>query len=128
MSCWDKNKDMKLPPKKAFHSYLNISDISNYDYEDAQKVWKEFKLKNLREYHNLYLKADVLLLSNVSETFRNTCLEYYKLNPAHFYTLPGLAWKACLKKMGIRLELLTDPCMLLMFERRIKGGITQAVH
>ena len=65
---------------------------------------------------------------NVFEAFRNTCLQHYKLDPAHFYTSPGLAWQASLKKTGVRLELLTDPDMLLMFELGIKGGITQAVH
>ena len=62
------------------------------------------------------------------EAFRNTCLVHYSLDQAHFYTSPGLAWKACLKKTGIRLELLTDPDMLLMFEHGITGGITQVVH
>ena len=62
------------------------------------------------------------------EAFRDTCLEHYKLDPAHFYTSPGLAWKACLKKTGVKLELLTDPDILLMFECRIRGGITQVVH
>ena len=120
---------MKLPPKEAFHSYLNMSDISEYDYEHAQKVWKEFKLKNLVKYHDLYLKTDVLLLSNVFETtFRNPCLENYKLDPVHFYTSSGLAWQACLKKTGVKLELLTDPDMLLIFEKGIRGGITLAVH
>ena len=128
MSSWDKFEETQLPPKEAFHSNLNMSDISKYDYEHTQKVWKEFKLKNLGEYHDLYLKNDVLLLSNVFETFRNNCLEYYKLGPAHFYTSPGLAWQACLKKMGVRIELLTDFDMLLMFECGIGGGITQAVH
>ena len=78
--------------------------------------------------HDLYLGTDVILLANVFETFRDTCLEHYSLDPAHFYTSPGLAWKACLKHTGIRLELLTDPDMLLMFKRGIRGGITQAVH
>ena len=62
------------------------------------------------------------------EAFRDTCLEHYKLDPAHFYTSPGLAWKACLIETRVRLELLTDPDMLLMFECGIRGGITQAVH
>ena len=62
------------------------------------------------------------------EAFRDTCLEHYKLDPAHFYTSPGLAWKACLRKTRVRLELLTDPDMLLMFERGIRGGINQVVH
>ena len=93
-----------------------------------QKVWKDVKLKNLGEYHDFYLKTDVLLLSNVFETFRHNCLDYYKLDPAHFYTSPGLAWQACLKKTGVRLELLTDPDMLLMFEKGSRGGTTQAAH
>ena len=70
----------------------------------------------------------MILLTNVFETFRSTCLWHYGLHLAHFYSAPGLAWQACLKKTGIQLELLTDPDMLLMFERRIRGGITQAVH
>ena len=80
------------------------------------------------EYHDLYLCTDVILLPNMFEAFRDTCLEHYSLDPAHFYTSPGLAWEACLKKTGIRLELQTDPYMLLMFEHGIRGGITQAVH
>ena len=70
----------------------------------------------------------MVLLANVFEAFRYTCLKHYSLDPAHFCTAPGLAWKACLKKTGVRLELLTDPDMLLIFERGIRGGITQAVH
>ena len=70
----------------------------------------------------------MVLLANVFEAFRDTCLKHYSLDPAYFYMAPGLAWKACLKKTGVRLELLTDPDMLLMFERGIRGAITQAVH
>ena len=70
----------------------------------------------------------MVLLANVFEAFRDTCLKHYKLGPAHFYTSPGLAWRACLKRTGIMLELLTDPDMLLMFERGIRGGITQVVR
>ena len=68
------------------------------------------------------------MLSNKLEAFKNTCLGHYGLDPAHFYTAPGLAWQACLKKTGIRLELLSDPDMLLTFEKGIRGVITQAVH
>ena len=105
-----------------------MKGISNHDYSHAQKVWKKFDLMNLGEYHDLYLKTDVLLLSNVFEAFRNTCLKHYGLDPAHFYTSLELAWQACQKKTGIELELLTDPDMLLMFERGNRGGITQPVH
>ena len=105
-----------------------MSSISSDDYQHGQRVWKEFRIHNLGDYHDLYLRTDVVLLANVYEAFRETCLEHYKLNPVHFYTSPGLAFKVCLKRTGIRLGLLTDLDMLLMFERGIRGGITQAVH
>ena len=128
MSSWDKFEEFQLPPIEAFYSNLNMSNVSEGDYEHAHKVWKEFNIRNLGEYHDLYLCTDVILLSNMFEAFRDSCLEHYSFDPAHFYTLPGLAWKACLKKTGIRLELLTNPDMLLMFEHGIRRGITQAVH
>ena len=89
---------------------------------------KEFGIHNQGDYHDLYLRRDVVLLANVFETFRDTHLKHYKVDPAHFYKSPGLSWRACLKRTGIRLELLTDPDMLLMSERGIRGGITQAVR
>ena len=104
-----------------------MSSISKEDYQHTQRVWEEFGIHNLGDYHNLYLRTDVVLLANVYEAFRDTYLRHYKLDPPHFYTSPGLAWKACLKQTGIKLELLTDPDMLLMFERGIRGRITQAV-
>ena len=130
MSEWDKFEETKLHPKEVFYNKLNMSGVSSENYEHARKVWKEFEIKNLGEYHDLYLKTDVILLANVFEAFREVCLKNYGLDPAHFYTAPGLAWEACLKKTKtkIRLELLLDPDMLLMFERVIRGGITQSVH
>ena len=128
VSSWDKFTETQLPPIEAFYSNLNMSNVSEVDYEHAQRVWGEFKINDLGEYHDLYLHTDVILLVNIFEAFRDTCLEHYSLDPAHFYTSPGLAWKACLKRTGVRLELLTDPDMLLMFEHGIRGGITQAVH
>ena len=71
---------------------------------------------------------DVILLANVFEAFRGVYTQNYGLDSAHFYMAPRLAWKACLNKTGIRLELLLDPDMLLMFERGIRGGITQSIH
>ena len=125
---WDKFKETKLPPREAFYSRLNMARVREEDYEHAYRVWKEFGLKDLGEYHDLYLETDVILLANVFEEFRKVCLKNYGLDPAHFYTVPGLAWKACLKKTRIRLELLLDPDMILMFERGIRGGITQSVN
>ena len=128
VNSWDRFNETQLPPIDAFYSNLNISSIIEEDYQHAQRVWKEFGIHNLGDYHDLYLRTDVVLLANVYEVFRDTCLRHYKLDPAHFYTSPGLAWKACLKCTGIRLELLTDPDMLLMFEQGFRGGITQAVR
>ena len=105
-----------------------MTAISDEDYQHTKKVWNSFRIRNLGDYHDLYLRTDVILLANMFEAFRDTCLEHYGLDLAHFYTPPGLAWKACLKKTGVRLELLTDPDMLLMFECGIQGGITQAIH
>ena len=128
MDSWDRFEEKQLPSKDEFYSKLNMSGISEKDYQHACKVWNEFGLKNMGDYHDLYLKTDVILLANVFESFRKVCLDNYGLDPAHFYTAPGLAWKACLKKTGVNLELLKDPDMLLMFERGIRGGITQSVH
>ena len=84
---------------------------------------KKSKLKNLREYHDLYVQSDKLLLADAFENFRNMCIKVYELDPAHFLSLPGLAWQACLKKTNVKLELLTDYDMLLMVEEGIRGGI-----
>ena len=128
MTDWDKFKETKLPLREAFYSKLNMAGVREEDYEHTHRVWKEFGLKDLGEYHDLYLKTDVILLANIFEEFRKVCLKNYGLDPAHFYTAPGLAWKACLKKTRIRLELLLDPNMILMFERGIRGGITQSIN
>ena len=126
MSSWDKFNEGRLPSMDKFHSKLNMSGVSDKEYEHACKVWREFGVKNMGEYHDLYLCTDVILLANVFKSFREVCMKNYGLDPAHFYTAPGLAWKACLKKTGIRLELLQCPDMLLMFEQGIRGGITQS--
>ena len=128
VNSWVRFEETQLPSIEPFYSNLNMSSISDEDYQHAQRVWKEFEIRDLGDYHDLYLKTDVVHLANVFEAFRGTCLNHYKSDPAHFYTSPGLAWKACLKRTGIRLELLTDSDMLLMFEREIRGGITQVVH
>ena len=91
INSWDRFKETQLPPISAFYSNLNMSLISEEDYQHAQQVWKEFGIHNLGDYHNLYLRTDVVLLANVFEAFRDTYLKHYKLDPAHFYTSPGMA-------------------------------------
>ena len=125
MDNWDRFEETSLPRIKKFYSNLNMSGVSDIDYEHACRVWQEFRIRNMGEYHHLYLRTDVVLLANIFKSFRRVCLENYGLDQSHFYTAPGLVWKACLKKTEIKLELLLDPDMLLMFER---GGIMQSVH
>ena len=124
MNCLEKFSETQLPIKGDFYSKLNDCNITDKEYEHAQDIWKEFKINNLGEYHDLYLKTDVLLLADVFEEFRNICLENYNLDPACYYTSPGLSWDALLKHSKVNLELLTDPDMLLMFEKGIRGGIS----
>ena len=110
---------------KDFHNTLNQTDITKEDYEHAQKVWNTFNIKNLGEYHDLYVQSDTLLLADIFESFRETCQRIYKLDPTHFLSAPGLAWQACLRITKVKLELLTDANMLLMVEEGIRGGICQ---
>ena len=128
MDSWDRFEETSLPNIEAFYSNLNMSGVNDEDYNHACKVWRKFEIKNMGEYHDLYLRTDVVLLAHVLESFRRVCLENYGLDPSHFYTAPRLAWKACLKKTGVKLKILLDPDMLLMFERGIRGRITQSVH
>ena len=101
MNSWDKFNETKLPPKSLFFSKLNNEHISDKDYEQAQNIWNKFNIMNLGEYHDLYLKTDVLLLADVFENFRKMCLDYYKLDAAHYFSAPGLAWDAALKNQEL---------------------------
>ena len=89
---------------------------------------KDFELKNLVEYHYLYLENDTRLLGDVFENFREICLKIYRLDPTKFLSAPGLAWQAALKRTEVKSELLTDIDMLLMVEKGIRGEICHAIH
>ena len=128
MDTWKKFNEISLPNKDDFYSNLNMEDINDIDYRHANNVFKVFKLENLGNYHDLYVQSDTLLLADVFNNFRNMFLKEYELDPAHFLSLPGLAWQACLKKTNIELELLTDYDMLLMVAEGIKGGICHSIH
>ena len=121
---FDRLSSTSLPPKEAFHSILNDSGITEEDYQHAQHVWETFNMKTMRDYHDLYLKSDVLLLSDVFENFRDVCLDNYRLDPIFYYTAPGLAWDACLKITKVKLELFEDYEMLMMVEKGIRGGVS----
>ena len=124
MDCFGRLSETCLPPIECWYSKLDDKDISTQDYAHAQLVWDEFQMKTMKDYHDLYLMTDVLLLAEVFEEFRNVCLKHYKLDPAWYYTTPGLAWDACLKMTQVNLELLHDQDMLLMVEKGIRGGVS----
>ena len=77
MDSWDRFKETSLPPASSFYSNLNMSGVSDEDYEHARKIWRQFDISNLGEYHDLYLQTDVILLANVFEMFRHVCLRNY---------------------------------------------------
>ena len=78
------------------------------NYEHVKKVWETFETKHLGEYHDFYVQCGAFFLADVFENFRSKCIEVYELDPAHFLSAPGLAWRACLKKTKVELELLTN--------------------
>ena len=124
MDSIEKLKDQKPPPQKAFYSKLKGKGINNYNYNHVLNVWKTWNMKTFKDYLELYNVTDVLLLADVFENFRDLCLKNYGLDPAHYYTAPGLAWDAMLKMTGVKLELLSDIDILLMVEKGIRGGIS----
>ena len=114
----------ELPTKDQFYSVLNDQLITNDEYDHARKVWKTFNIKTMGEYHDLYLKSDVLLLADVFESFRKTCLQFYKLDPCHYFMSPHLSWDAMLKMTNVKLELMTDVDMFQFIEKGMRGGVS----
>ena len=117
-----------LPSKQAFYSYLYEEDITDEDYRRAQRIWEHFNIKNIGEYHDLYLMTDVYLLTDVFENFREMCLNYYGLDPAHYITLPNFAWSAFLAMTGVRLQQIHNRDMYEMIEKGLRGGMTQCSY
>ena len=114
----------QLPSKSYFYSILKEEDITEEDYNHARDVWNTFNCQTMGGYHDLYLQCDVLLLADVFKIFRKVCLDKYALDPAHYYTSPGLSWDAMLKHTKVKLDLLTDIDMILMVEQGMRGGIS----
>lgn len=121
----EKLDEKSLPTRDKFYSKLTESAVSDEDYEFAIKVWNQFEVKSLGDYSDLYMKTDILLLTDVFENFREICYENYELDPLHYYTAPGLSFDAMLKHTKVNIELLTDVDMLLFIERGVCGGISQ---
>ncbi len=121
----EKFTEKKLPSKKCFFNKLYNCHITDEQYNHALNVWKTFECHNLGEYSDLYLKSDVLILADIFENFRDVCLKTYDLDPAHYYTVPGLSWDAMLKYTKIELQLLTDIDMINFIMKGIRGGLSQ---
>ena len=124
MDSFEKFIQTELPNKDQFYSILNNQHITDDEYDHAKKVWKTFNIKTMGEYHDLYLVSDVLLLTDVFENFKKTCMQYYKLDPCHYFTSPGLSWDAMLKMTNIKLELMTDIDMFQFIKKGMRGGVS----
>ena len=98
MDNWERFNEILLPNKEAFYSNLNMEDITDTDCRHANKAFKEFKLKNLGEYHALYVQSDTLLPADVFENFRNMCIKVYELDPAHFFNCARISMARLFKE------------------------------
>ena len=131
LDSYEKFKDPSLPQKKCFHSslkdgerYNNDTHISDEQYLHLQNVWDIFNFNKFEDFHDHYLKKDVLLLVDTFEKFISTCLKYYGLDPCHYFSAPGLSWDAMLKMTKVELEKISDPDIHLLVEKGMRGGIS----
>ena len=127
---YEKFNYKELPPKEAFCSSIDDGKrgkgdghISNDKYSHLKNVWQEFGFKTFKDFHNHYLKKDVLLAADVFEKFIDTCLKYYNLDPCHYFSAPGLSWDAMLKMTKVELEKISNADMHLFIEKGMRGGI-----
>lgn len=123
-----KFNETNLPPAKLFYNELKDEHISNDEYQRAKEIWNIFQCQTLGDYSDIYLKSDVLLLADIFENYRSQCLRTYQLDPAHYFTAPGLSWDAMLLYTGVELELLTDPDMLHFFKKGVRGGVSTCTN
>ena len=119
-----------LPSINRFYNKLNNEYCNEKDYKRALKVWNTFNCKTLLDYHNLYLTSDVLLLTDIWDNFKDVCYKIYELDPSYYFTAPSLSWDAMLKHSGeeikdFGIELITEMDMYLLFEKSIRGGLSQ---
>ena len=124
MNSFKKSSENKLPDRSKFFSSLKDKCISEKDYLKANNTWNVFKMKTVGDYRDLYLKTDVLLLAGIFEIFISTCLDFYGLDPCHYFSSPGLSWDAMLKMTKIKLDLISDIDMHLFIEKGMRGGIS----
>ena len=122
MDSFDRFDETKLASQDAFINKLSGSPCSDSEYTHATRVWAAFGCRTVADYHDIYLQLDVLLLEDVFEKFRTTCLEYYSLDPVHYFTTPGLAWYAALRMPRVDLQLITDVDMYHFVEQYSRWG------
>src|SRR6218665_2956122 len=128
MDTVDRMAETCLPPKDSFYSSLNEEHITDADYAHAQKVWETFQIKTMGQYHEMCMLVDVVLLADVFQAFRNMSLSYYRLDPLHYFSSPGLSWDACLKTTGVQLEQITEPDQYIFSEKGLRGGVSLICH
>ncbi|XP_073845092.1 uncharacterized protein [Musca autumnalis] len=125
LSSFEKLDETQLPPIEEFHNKMTDSECSIEDYNHATKVWTHFRCKTLKDYMELYLKTDVLLLTDIFENFRDLCRGIHSLDPCQYFTAPSLSWDAMLLCTKVELELFTDINMYNFCKNAIRGGLTQ---
>ena len=128
MGSIERFEETSLPSKADFYNPLNDEHMSQNDYDHAENVWRSFGCTPMRDYHDLYLGTDVLLLTDVFEKFRSMSQQSYGLDPVHYYSLPGLSWDAALKFSTVKLDLIVDIDMYQMVERGLRGGVSMISH
>ena len=132
MDSFERFNEEKLPGKKYFYSSIKDGKIGDYGkisdghigvngYLTCKKTWDKFKMKNMGDYHDHYLKKDVLLLAYVYEKFIDTCFKYYGLDHCHYFSSPRLSWDAMFKMTGIELEKISDIDKYLFIEKRLRA-------
>ena len=128
MDSFQKFSQTQLPKRDDFYSLLTNEEISESEYAHAQKVWETFGIENMGQYHDLYLKSDVLLLADIFQNFREINLTNSGLDPAHYVSSPGLSWDAMLKMTNVKLDLISDVDTQNFIEKGMRGGISTITH
>ena len=128
MDSFQKFSETQLPKRDDFYSLLTNEEISESEYAHAQKVWETFGIENMGQYHDLYLKSDVLLLADIFQNFREINLTNSGLDPAHYVSSPGLSWDAMQKMTNVKLDLISDVDMQNFIEKGMRGGISTITH
>ena len=128
MDKWERLDERMLPPIEKFFNSLKQEPCSREDYAHALQVWDEFHCSTLKDYQDLYLKTDVLLLADIFENFREISVRNYQLDPAYYVSSPQLSWDAMLLFTKCELELIADPEMFLMLDQGLRGGVSMITH